>query len=237
MVFSPKTRATKGTKDDSTPTTEPSPSQAQPPSTATQATPPPQTATPPPAPRPTLTISIPTSTNRQVDDSPLSPAPNGSMGKKARRRQEKLDKAAIAAGSRREVSIKVLKGIGPTEVVDENRHESSRNSSKTPPPETDRQSSSSPTKPGPTERRSPVKKSKRRYEPLDLNDEPTAAAERENFLKRINQNGEPSRTVDDTGESAVDSPKSPAHAADQQCGSQTTSHRAGNQMSKKSKLH
>ena len=237
MVFHPKSCTNKRKKDDSTPATEPSPPQAQFLPTTKPATPMPRTATPPAAPRPTLAISIPTSTNRQVDDSPLSPAPNGSMGKKARRRQEKLDKAAIAAGSRREVSIKVLKGTGPTEVVDENRHESSRNSSKTPPPETDRQSSSSPTKPGPTERRSPVKKSKRRYEPLDLNDEPTAAAERENFLKRINQNGEPSRTVDDTGESAVDSPKSPAHAADQQCGSQTTSHRAGKQMSKKSKQY
>ena len=262
MVFHPKSRTNKRKKDDSTPAAEPSPSQTKPPPAATPATPPPRPTTPPPAPPPAPVASTPTKATRQVDESSLSPAPNGSIGKKARKRQEALDRAAIAECSRREVSIKVLRGTGPpAEAVGENVTVSQ--SPKTPQPATD-QRSPSPTKPkpGPSKPIS-AKKSKRRHEKIDLYDEATAAAERKNFLKKIYLDDDlPAETAREACGTAIDSPRSPARkawatavespkapavdspqtlgdAADQQSCSPTTttSQRADKHMSKKSRRH
>jgi hypothetical protein len=234
MVARSKKRPNKGKKDDSTLAAEPPPSQTQSLPTTKPATPPPRIATPPAAPPSKPSISTPTPTRRQVHENPLSPITNSSLSKKARRRQEALDRAAIAACSRNEVSITVLKGIGPAEVVDENKNESLRDIPKTPQPETDTRSPS-PTKPGPAER-STGKKPKRRYEKLDLNDGAIAAAERQNLLKTVFRDDKTSKTAKGAAcETAIDSPKSPGNAAFQQSCSLTTSQRVGNHMSKKSR--
>ena len=250
MVFHAKSRTNKRKKDDSTPAAEPSPSRTQPPPTVTPATSPPRPATPPP---PAPIVSIPTKTPRQVNESPLSPATNGSIGKRARRRQEALNRAAIAECSRREVSIKVLKGTGPpAEAVEDN--ESVCHSQKTPQPVPDRRYPS-PTKPKPDPSKpSSVKKSKRRHEKLDLYDEATATAGRKNFLKKIYQDDVPAETAREAWATAVESPKPPAfdppkspvfdtpqstgYAADQQsCSPTTTSQRVDKHTSKKSRRH
>lgn len=236
MVFHPKSRMNKWKKDDSTPAAEPSSSQTQPPPTAKPATPPPRPAIPPPAPPSTPIISTPTPTRRQVNESPLSSTPNGSMSKRARKRQEALDRAAIAECSRSEISIKVLKGTGPSaETVEAS--ENVCHSPKTPQPAADRRSPS-PTKPkpGPSTPR-PAKKPKRRHEKLDLYDPVIAAAERKNFLKNICQEDEPSTPAKGAHETAKDSPMSPGPIADQHSCSPSTSQRADKHMSKKSRRH
>jgi hypothetical protein len=244
MVFNPKSRTNKWKKDDSTPTAQPSSSQTQPPPTAKPATPPPRPATPPAAPPPAPIISTPTPTRRQVNESPLSSTPNGSMSKRARKRQEALDRAAIAECSRREISIKVLKGTGPSaEAVEAS--ENVCHSPKTPQSAANRRSPS-PTKPkpGPGTPRS-AKKPKRRHEKLDLYDPAIAAAERIFFLKNICQEDEPSTPAKGAHETAKDSPMSPAFdspmspgpVADQHSCSPSTSQRADKHMSKKSRRH
>jgi hypothetical protein len=228
MVSRSKNRPNKRKKDDPTPAAEPPLPQTQSLPTTKPATSPPRTATPPVAPPSAPTISTPTPIKRQVDESPLSLAANGSMSKKARRRQEALDRASIAACSRTEVSIKALEGTGPAEVVEDNKSENACYSPKTPQPEADEQPPS-PTKPGSAER-STGKKSKRRYEQLDLNDEATAAAERKDFLKTFLRDDKTSKIS-----SAIDSSESPRNAADQQSCLPTTSHRPRKHMSKKSR--
>jgi hypothetical protein len=156
------------------------------------------------------------------------------MSKKAKRRQEALDRAAIAACSRTEVSIKAPKGTGPAEIVEDNKSANACYSPKTPQPEVDEQPPS-PTKSCPTER-SLGKKAKRRYEQLDLNDGATAAAERKNFLKTVFRDDKTLNTAKGAiCETAMDSSKSPGNAADRQFCSPTTSHRAEKHMSKTSR--
>ena len=244
MVFQPKSRTNKWRKDGSTPAAEPSPSQTQPPPTAKPATPPPRPATPPPAPPSAPIISTPTPTRRQVNESPLSSTPNGSMSKKARKRQEALDRALIAECSRREISIKLLKGTGPSaEAVEAS--ESVCHSPKTPQPAAD-QRSPSPTKPKPgASQPSSARKPKRRREKLDLYDPAIAAAERKNFLEKICQDEEPLTPAKDAWKPAIDSPKpppwdspqSPGYVVEQQSCSPLTSQRADKHMSKKSRRH
>lgn len=156
------------------------------------------------------------------------------MSKKAKRRQEALDRAAIAACSRTEVSINAPKGTGPVEVVEDNKSENACYSPKTPQPEAYDQPAS-PTKSCPPER-STGKKSKRRYEQLDLNDEAAVAAERKNFLKTVFRDDKTLNTAKGAVcETEMYSSESPAYAADQQPGLLTMSHRTDKHMSKKSR--
>lgn len=235
MVFHAKSRITKRTKEDITPivSPSPSPSQPQPCPIANPATSSSRAAPLPTAPPSKPNLSTPIPTRNPVEESSLSPTPNGSLGKKARRRQEQLVKTAIAASSRRDVSINLLKGTGPVEIVGDS--ESLRQSPKQPQPKTDRLSPS-PTKPHPTER-SLGKKPKRRYERLDLQDETTDAIERRNLLKKTRKDDEPLETTDGASESALDSPKSPEYQADPRSPSSTPLHREKKLTSKKSRRH
>jgi len=191
--------------------------------------------TPAPAPPSAPIVLNPTPTRSQSDENSLSTKPNGSLGKKARRRQEALERAAIAACSWKEVLIKSLKGTGPAEAAGE-----TQNKSPAPPPNAS-QPEADKRPPSPTKQDPPKhalgRKSKRRYEQLDLNDEAAAVANRDNFLKTTSQDDKVSVTASDTQEPTIDSPQSPGYTADQHLGSTTTSHRADKQTSKRSKRH
>jgi len=224
MASHPENRATKITTDDSISTTKPSPSPSEitllP--IETSATPSAQATTPAPAPSSAPVILNPTPTRCQFDENPVSTKPNGSLGKKARRRQEALECAALAACSRKEVLIKLPKGTGSAEAAGETQNESPAPPPNVSQPEADKRP------PSPTKQDSPNpilgKRIKRRYEQLDLNDEAAAAARRDNFLKTILQDDEVSITASDTQEPTIDSPHSPEYTVDQHVGSTTTSH-------------
>lgn len=246
MVFHPKSRTTKRTKEASNPITGASPSRHHDVPIAGPATPSSRATTPtgsPPskAKKPIISIPTPTptptTTRPKADGNPLSPPPtptSSSVSKRARLRQVKLDKAACAASSRTDVEMNLLKVTGLMETVDDSG--STQDSPESPQLEADRRSPS-PTLPQscPTER-SLGEKPKRRFEPVDLHNE---AADRKNFLKTMYQAQEPSKTVDDARENAVGkSPKYSKHEAQRRSLSPSKQrHQAERPMSKRSKKH
>ena len=153
MVFHPKSRTTKRTKVDSKPIISPFYSQNQHPPAAGPATSSPRAATPPKTPlskasKLTTSTPKPTPTKHQGNEDPHTPPPTSSISKKAQRRQDKSNLAAVAAASRKEVTTNLLKGTGrPAEAVEASG--SSWYSPRTPQPDVEAEANRNSPAPGP----------------------------------------------------------------------------------------